>query len=403
MEVWKPAVTLIKPGIGYWRNLVKAVEIYATEEQDIISDLINFRCETTQLGKPEYSLRITPICSDQFRAYREIAHTDRFRLVASISNMDALMNGKIIADGMKPIIDNSAGDLSGQTYAINIDNDKVQKIDFTVNRKTFCPNVVTSIAERCFVGNIAYRLPIPPSFESLCDPENFEQADVKWAVSVELGTASGKAVASRSYGGKVWSKQLARILSYPDRRATRITVMANVNGMDHLFSAPMHPAPLGDFAIAQAPIKEDFFMKESSTLPDITPQNVIQTMRSEVLASSVSNPLIWESCKAAGNQGVVALLPSYGYKSAWLPEKHSVSLFATDGIYLLSFNTKGECSGSCLISSRQIADGRQATVTDEGAVFADIHGEICTLKGATITSTGCDHREQQRPFHSPRQ
>lgn len=388
MNVWKPAVTLVKSGIGNWRNLVKAVEIYATEEQDIISDLISFRCETKQLGRPEYSLRITPICSDKHRAYREIAYTDRFRLIASVSNIDALLNGEIIADGMKPIIDNSAGDLSPQTYAILVDNEEAQKINFSTIRQTFCPNVATTVAERCFAGNIAYRLPQPPPFESLCEPMGFEKATVKWAVSVELETELGKARVSRSYGGQAWSKQLARLMTYPDRRAVRITILANANGTDYVFSAPMHPAPNGDFAIVLAPVGSEFYMEDTKTLPDITPQNTIHMLQGEVLASNISNPLIWQQCKVAGNQGVIALLPSYGYKSAWLPGKHSVSMFATDGIYLLSFNTKGECTGSSLISSRKIPDARHATTTDEGAVFADINGEICTLKGANIKATG---------------
>ncbi len=387
MKVWKPAVTLIKPGIRNWRNLIKAVEIYATEEQDIISDMITFRCETKQLGKPDYALRISPICSDKYRAYREMPYTDRFRLIASISDMDAFLNGEIKADGMNPIIDNSAGDLSPQTYAINVDNHETREIDFTTIRKTFCPNVATTIAERCFAGNIAYRLPQPPPFESMCEPMHFERAEVKWTVSVELKTASGKAIVSYSNRGQAWSKQLARLMSYPDRRAVKVTILANVNGRNHVFVAPMHPAPNGDFAIALAPMDNEFHLKEAQTVPNTAPQNTIQTMRNDVLASNSSNPLIWQSCKVAGNQGVLALLPSYGYKSAWLPGKHSVSLFATDGIYLLSFNANGECTGNSLISSRVIADSRLATVTDEGAAFADTNGEICILKGATIRPT----------------
>ena len=58
-NAWKLSLTLLSPGIGAWRNLVKAVEIYAAVWQDDTAGQATFRCEQSHQGEPTYFLRIS--------------------------------------------------------------------------------------------------------------------------------------------------------------------------------------------------------------------------------------------------------------------------------------------------------------------------------------------------------
>lgn len=91
LEVWKPSVTLVSPGIEKWRNRVKAVEIYATPQMKSPSNSVSFRCERTQQGETFFFLRILPeqVSPKQSRQllpiYREMQR------IAVISDIDSLM------------------------------------------------------------------------------------------------------------------------------------------------------------------------------------------------------------------------------------------------------------------------------------------------------------------------
>ena len=74
LTAWKPSVTLISPGIGAWRHLVKAVEIYAAGSQDLLSDTVEFRCEKSQQGGPEYCLRMKAASVKTLQASRSLPH-----------------------------------------------------------------------------------------------------------------------------------------------------------------------------------------------------------------------------------------------------------------------------------------------------------------------------------------
>lgn len=100
-NAWKLSLTLLSPGIGAWRNLVKAVEIYAAVWQDDTAGQTTFRCEQSQQGEPQYFLRISTAGQNQEAACRQLAETRGFRLIATISGIEELIGGTVSAQGEK--------------------------------------------------------------------------------------------------------------------------------------------------------------------------------------------------------------------------------------------------------------------------------------------------------------
>ena len=108
----------------------------------------------------------------------------------------------------------------------------------------------------------------------------------------------------------------------------------------------------------------------------------------DLLAAAPGNPLVWERCEKAGNRGIVALAPSLGLGSSWQLGRHSLCLFAAEGIYLLSFDTKGKCTGANLLSRRSALRQEAVVPIADGIAFADSTGEICRLRTTKVKPTG---------------
>lgn len=367
LAAWKPRAEIVEAGIGNWRHLVKAVEIYASPLIDTLDGSAVFRCESSQQGQPSYFLRITPDASAASAARRKLPESSKFRLVATISDLDSLLSGSL------------------KTVSIDIANAKADT-GYVAAVAAFRGRVLATVGDRCFAGDLEVALPAAPRYESLCNPAGFSIALASCVVAVELSTPSGKAVVATSRLCDRWSQQLGGLVAYPDRRAVKISVAVTAGGKKYFWSSALVAASSGNYAYAYSP--GGFTLAETASKLEFATANATERHPAKLLASVAGNPLQWEECTMARNRGVKAVVASSGYGSSWQLGRHAVYLFATDGIYLLSFGTKGDCTGATLVSRRTVSNAASVAAADSGVVFVDTCGAVCRLNGSKAEATG---------------
>lgn len=400
LKAWKPAATVVASGIGKWKPFVKAVEIYAATVEPV-PDSVSFRCETKQQGSTAYYLRIATEATGSCNIRRTLPHQKQLQLVASISDLDALQGGILRADGITPVSDGAGSQLTGRTFALDMPASKTTA-SYEPPLPGFAPEALSAIGNRWFAGNATFRLPQPPRFASLWDTNALKSGVASVFVTVELNTSAGMATVASSTVTDIWAEQLNGFACYPDSRAVRMTVTVIAGGQTRQWSAPLAPSPCRKFAYAIAPDANGFALSSTTTQPLPERSNAEWSEPGTLLASATGNPLQWKRCPKASCRGIRAVLPAFGYGSAWQSGRHPAYLFATDGIYLLSFDTKGECSGANLISARQIPGQEAAASTSDGAVFVDSNGEVCRLNRSKASPTGIIVANATAAGYSPR-
>lgn len=383
VKAWKPSVSIIYPNLGPWKKFVKAIEFYSSEEQDTLVDT-SFRCERAQTGERLYYLRIMSDKSLISKALKTIPETRKFRLMAKISNIDNFMEGK-----MTPL-EEATGIIS------TLSKNTTYKIDAITSETTENPHntilparalAISAITNKCFAGNIGYSLPQPPHFLSLCSTKDVRNEMANVNIAVDIITSSGKKTVAASYIIESWSQSLLPLITYPDSRAVKITITVTAEGKNYRFSTDLQPSPSGEFAFAISRNLEKFRLTETENAEKTHSDDYIEWKPADLIISHNGNPLIWQKCDKAHNKGIIAIAPAFGYSSSWLLGRHSAYLFATDGIYLLSFNKSG-CSGATLISKREAKNSKTVTATNKSIVFADNRNNICTLSGNKESQIG---------------
>ncbi len=374
--MWQPTVRLVAAGIGDWAPFVKAVELYATDEpQDFVA--MRFRCEQTQSGTKAYSLRMRAETNDTSTVIAA-AEAESLRLVASITDIDTLLEGKIRS--------NNISDLGNGVYAISMVRSKAAKWSNAPRR--FTADAFCAIGSNIFAGNITSFLPAPPHYLSVVDGARLKTGVASAYVSVDIATDAGKATVTRAELVESYSLQTANLLSYPDSRARSMTIIVVAAGTRYDLTMNLTPAPSGDYAYAAKAGGFTFTASDDTSIPSTLLQSA--TYRSRLLISDSSNPLQWTLCERADNTGVVCVMPSLRYGTTWSVGRSPVCLFSTDGLRLLSFNTSDRCTASTRISRHTVGSRLLAAATESGVTFIDTHGEVCRYEGSRVRALGID-------------
>ncbi len=375
-EMWQPTVCIVANGIGEWAPLVKAVEIYATDEpQDFTT--MRFRCEQTQTGSKAYSLRMRAE-NDAEALVSDAAEAQTLRLVATITDIDSLASGTLRGSGI--------ADLGNGVYAISMVRSRQAAWSNAPRRftaATFC-----AIGSNIFAGDVTSFLPSAPHYLSLVDGAQLTAGMASAYVSVDIATDAGKATVTRAELVERYSLQTANMLTYPDSRARTMTIIAVAGGTRYSLTVDLLPSACGNYAYASKAGGFTLTPSSSTTIPS----SVLTSSRSAslLLMCDGGNPLQWSQCKRADNTGVVGVMPSLRYGTTWSVGRSPVCLFSTDGLRLLSFNTSGECTASTRISQCTIANAMLVAATERGVAFVDTHGEVCRYEGSKVQALGID-------------
>ena len=384
-EAWKLSVTLVSPGIGSWKHLVKAVEIYVSGAEDAGNGSASFRCETSHQGAPEYFLRIQTGGSSAAAMQRRLALIQNFKLIATISDIEALTGGRITAEGIAPATDGAGGEMTASTYGIDIADSGKEEV-YNPAVPLFSATVMTTAGDRCFAGGVKMKLPEAPRYGSMVSPDGIVKEAASVTVAVEVACQEGKAMVVGSSLSEMWSRRLNGLITYPDRRAVRITVTVAAGGSKYSLSLPMYAMPGCDAAYAATDGGYELQTDAGDTV--YADSGTVEDKPCLLLASGAANPLRWIECGKAGNRGIVALSPSLGLGSSWQLGRHSLCLFAAEGIYLLSFDTKGDCTGANLLSRRTVQRKEAVVPVADGVAFVDSLGEVCRMAGTKVKPTG---------------
>uniref|UniRef100_UPI0040277B66 hypothetical protein n=1 Tax=Candidatus Limisoma sp. TaxID=3076476 RepID=UPI0040277B66 len=372
--MWQPTLHLVSSGLGHWQPFVKAVEIYATEEAGDFSTM-RFRCEQSQTGQKTYHLRMRAE-NDTSAQLRQSAEAQEMRLVASITDTKALQEGTVAGSNLT--------DIGGGKVAVAVIRQS-PSTEWQPTPSRFTANTLDTVGTSLFAGNLVRHLPTAPHFLSVVDATTLKNGVASTYVSVDIATEAGNATITRSALLEQYSLQTTNLVSYPDSRARRLTLIVVAGGQRYSRTIPLTPSATGNYAYATRPGGFAIQPDTSSSVPPTTARSVAQPT---TLLHSTSNPLQWTECTRADNAGVHGVMPTLRYGATWIIGRSPVCLLSADGIRLLSFDTSGRCTASTRISQRIVASSRLAAVTENGLAFIDSNGQLCRYEGTRVTSTG---------------
>lgn len=372
--MWQPTLHLVSSGLGHWQPFVKAVEIYATEEVGDFSTM-RFRCEQSQTGQKTYHLRMRAE-NDTSAQLRQSAEAQEMRLVASITDTKALQGGTVAGSNLT--------DIGGGKVAVAVIRQSTA-VAWQPTPSRFTANTLDTVGTSLFAGNLVRHLPTAPHFISVVDATTLKNGVASTYVSVDIATEAGNATITRSALLEQYSLQTTNLVSYPDSRARRLTLIVVAGGQRYSRTIPLTPSAIGNYAYATRPGGFAIQPDTSSSVPPTTARSVAQPT---TLLHSTGNPLQWTECTRADNAGVHGVMPTLRYGATWIIGRSPVCLLSADGIRLLSFDTSGRCTASTRISQRIVASSRLAAVTENGLAFIDSNGQLCRYEGTRVTSTG---------------
>lgn len=384
LTAWKLSAILLQANLGEWKRLIKAVEIYATEEIPVCGDTVDFRCETAQTGEKSRYLRVTADATLTSASLSALPTQTSLRRVAVITDLEAMERGILSGQGIRPASEGS-GELHSRTFAIEF-MPQPFIAEYSPKCPPFAATAIASIGTRLVSGNISFRLPSPPQAASLWHSSGLTSGRAAVNIAVHISTNNTEAIMASTTATNAFSTKLNGLFCYPDRRATSATVTVLANSKYFRCELPLTPSPTGNFSYASDLSGFELQSVEKGSFTGSS--DIRHEDEGAVVACRDNNPLLWENCEKARCRGVTALCPSFAYGNSWQLGRHPCYLFATDGIYLLSFDKHGTCTDASLISSRRLYAGTAPAATTDGIAFADSQGRICRLTGAKVKPTG---------------
>ena len=375
-----PTLTVASYGIGRWKDYVKAVEIYAGERWEQPS--VALRCEQSA-GVATDRLRMSADYGHPAAQLHQLAQQTDLRRVAVITDIDALMAGTVKGEGLRPA---SSGGIAGRTMEIDCRLSGRPSETHRFRPAPFAAQVIAAVGGEVFCGDLTWQLPSAPALMSFADGKSLRAGESSVSVSVEIPTPGATARVVHSTLCDFRAERLNSLICYPDSRARRMVFLSVTDGVSR--QAVVDLVPSADGRCAYAVADGGFVMEEveATVIPEASPASFRQS--SDIVRSEGGNPLLWQRLDKADNAGVTALMPSFRYGSSWLLGRSPVCLFSPDGLRLLSFDSRGKCTASTLISRRTVASSDLAVATDDGIAFVDTCGELCRYRGSRVESTG---------------
>lgn len=387
-ETWKPAVTLVRPGLGAWRPFVRALEIYVGGCPTVATDSFGFRCEQSQTGEPRYYVRLIDNGSASAESMQRTAGGGPLRLAVTISDIDSLMDGKMTGDRLTAVTDGVGGSLTGRTYALRVTDDGQEQDRYAPRLPQFTAAVLASADSRLFAGNVTFRLPEPPRYASMCDTATLHDETATATVAVRIRTPAGESVVSQSGIVSQWTDTLNGLIAYPHPGATTVEVIVTAGGKSYGCEATMSPSDDGMYARAVATGGK--FRLVAVQSPELPSGNHVEiSSPCSLLVTEVGSALSWAACATIGAGGITNLVRTTGTGTSLQFGRHPLYVFTGSGIYLAAFDSKGRHTGARLISPRTVSKVRLAAASPTGAVFVDTLGELCRVEGYKVKPTGC--------------
>jgi hypothetical protein len=200
-------------------------------------------------------------------------------------------------------------------------------------------------------------------------------------------------------------------ISYPDNRATAITVYFENKGMQpdapalrYAGTIPLVPHPSLNLAYYLHPFLEPFmkvtpaFDVQETPPPTPTPQDTDLTV---VRVSEVGNPYYFpaENTYSFGAP-IVAMAPNTAPLSTGQFGQHPLYIFTEDGIYALGTGNGAITYANVVPVSRDICTNKRLLQTDDSIVFISSQG-LMSIRGSVVTHLSADIEGDIAPKLAP--
>lgn len=372
---WMPTLRMTNAGIGDWASLVKAVEIYASDNFNNYPPLL-FRAES-KTGATNHYLRMKATDINEDALLSRKAQSSALRRVVTITDIASLTEGRLSGGNLTA--------LGNNTYAITVSREEA-----TVTPARHCrpyrPELVASVGTDAFAAHVKAELPKAPPLPALLDLADARSSVTTAITAVELSTINGTARVVSSLLTDYYALKTNKLITYPDSRAQQLSIIVIADGSRYSCDIPLTPSATGNFAYAVS--ADGFTLKPSESTSMPIAATLTESDTTTLLQCHGGNPLVWEQCKKAENNGIIAVMPTFRYGSSWTLGHSPVCLFAGDGLRLLSFSSAGQSTASTRISRRTVNSPRLVTATSEGLAFVDTGGEVCRFAGSKVYPTG---------------
>ncbi|MGN0213495.1 MAG: hypothetical protein ACI4AH_01650 [Muribaculaceae bacterium] len=393
IATYRLAVTVVNVFSEEWDGIVKSVDLLVTPQQMPfdVSGNAQTRCVTsTASGSREQYLLIAPATRTRMAIAEALVNATRWQVVSSTSNFAALRQGKWIANNCAEALTPSIPGLV--TYALQasaasgstVSQSKCADILALAGTRLACRSLCTN-ASRIACADITLRHGMPWNIAEYFAAPYRNVACVAMA-KVTLSTADGCKTISAWANLPFTPTALSPIVTFPDSRATHITLRLQADGNVLQWQSQLMPDNFGSQASAVNPkLGNNTFADTGETmitLPET--QFFTETLTGYLALSSNGNPLVWHLNKTLPGTRIAAI-------ASWVsPTYHSglgrypLFLFCSDGIYALPLLSSGNYGEARMLSRHTIASGCQPCETSAGVYFANKQGDIMSIANGIL-------------------
>lgn len=399
LSAYRLSVVVESGFLQKWDSLVKSIDILVTDEASMVDvkSQLEYTCSRKETGGTmvyAFDCNLPVAAADSVVA--DLLASERWHVVCSIYDFDSLRQGVVKASNSR-LSANAIGLPSGvHRYEIigrgGIADVQSEAIDGCISSSAGRYGYTSLYVHnrRLFAAGDKVRLVNP------WHPSQFwhgQLSAIKCRVVVEthLKTMSGDAVTVWQGTSDFLPESLVPIISYPDSRATSVTISVMPTGgtmkraTAALYSVPgrglscntnadMQPLEFVDTGISSLPVPQQSGNEESiaGQLIEYDELNPFYIARVHKVCGSRILAMASSSHHTNNNIGI----PLY--------------VFAADGTYAMPYRVATSQYSPAVIVSRNVADANIRPADGDDAVyFVTVRGDVCRLDKYSIVTLAC--------------
>ena len=374
-------------------RLVKSIDILVSDEVDPVdySSLVDYSCtRSTEGGSVVYGFSFKFPAADGGTLLARLLATNSWRVAASISDFDSLRLGRVNVVNCTPSA--NATDLPAGVHRYEITGFGGGTVDAaylgrcaSASAHSYCHTALCCHNRRLFAACDKAVL-VNPWHPSQFWCGKLVQGTCRILVETSIATGAGVFATVWQGTSDFVPESLAPVVSYPDARATSMTVsILPAGGTMKRLTVQLHGVPGSDMACSAAGNMQplQFTDTGSDMLPVPSESIVADNMTGRIVEYEDGNPLAVAAVHnvCGGVIRAIAAADHHSNDNIGTP----LYIFADDGTYAMPYRVAtSRYSPAVIVSRTAVAPGVLPVAADDAVYFATTRGEVCRLHRYTV-------------------
>lgn len=393
MPVYRLGITVAGGIPEKWDGVVKAVDVLMSDEimlADLNAGEVECRCSTTNAGgSRRQSLVISPRAVDNASALSKAVNVDKWHVVSSTTDLNALRKGKWSAVGCVASTRQYLTDCT--TVALHsATGGRVVKDAVCADAMRMAGSLVQfgDIAAGCgrlYCGNVRLFHTMPWSIAQYFSGEMKNVACVA-AMEVTFHTDDGVKKLSAWENIPFTPSGINALVSFPDVRASHFRLWLQGDADVLVCEGDLYPNADATQAVAVDGAFSSRVLTPNGekiiSLPELTQWE--ERLSGSVAVSACGNPFSLSLSRCVEGIDIKSLAVSVRPLYGGVFGRYPLFLFCGDGLYAVRQLTDGSLDDARLISNEQLMSGTRPCVADDAIAFLNRNGCLMRLSGAKI-------------------